>query len=64
MSEPQAPAELTAQAERVAAEIAQTCTFPTKYATLVDLLALAYLRGGQDALQWSLDGPLSTPPVT
>ena len=47
------------RAERVAAEIAQELPFPTKYPQLVDLLALAYLRGGQDALQWAVDVPLA-----
>lgn len=43
-----ATAEAKRQAERVAAEIAQECPWPTKYPQLVDLLAYAYARGQRD----------------
>jgi hypothetical protein len=55
--------ELTGEAERFAADLAQRSVFPTHYAQLVDLLALAYIQGGRDALQWTLDNPLAGTPT-
>lgn len=48
MTRSAATAEAMRQAERVAAEIAQECPWPTKYPQLVDLLAYAYARGQRD----------------